>query len=106
MPYRAESGVQTNMIVIQKNRIKVINGADREIKKLTINCGADDIVVEGIKPTRFIRREIASKSPAALRFVFLFEGNQIISHSINNIFMSPGEELQVLIENDGKVIIR
>lgn len=106
MPYQPASGVRTNMIVMQRNTIKVINETDREIKKLTINCGGDDIIVEGIKPGRFVRRDIASKSPAAVRLLFLFHDDQVISHSIESIFMPPDQELQVLIDNDGKVFIK
>lgn len=91
-----------------KKPLKITNTGAIDIKILRVNYNydANSCTIKDLKSGQMVRREITVSYPTTLEFVIEYANGEIVKHPRQEGFMAQDKELQIVVEDNGKMYFR
>jgi len=90
----------------QVNTFRITNGSSQTIKKLTIYYDGSSVEIEDLKYGVPVLQQITANYPPTLRFVILYANGQKSEVAREDWYVDANQEIQMVIEDGGKVFFR
>ena len=90
----------------QTNTFRITNGSSQTVKKLTIYYDGSSVEIEDLKYGVPVYQEITAKYPPTIRFVILYTDGETIERKRESWHVAANQEIQMVIEDEGKVFFR
>ena len=93
---------------IIETTLKITNTGATDIKTLRINYNydANSCTIKDLKSGQMVRQEIIVSYPTTLEFVIEYANGEVVKHAREEGFMAADRELQIVIEDNGKMYFR
>ena len=90
----------------QNNVFRITNGSSQEVKRLIIYYNGDSCELKDLKYGVPVRQQITASSPVNIRFVIWYADGQKIERELGSWHMAPDDDVQMVIEDSGKIVTR
>ena len=87
--------------------LRIANGSSCDIQQLIINCAGNSSKVENLKKDSIINKEVIGKAYTTIELEITYSNGKEFKKYLEDIpFRTINRELQVVIEDNGKLITR